>query len=125
MKDDEHDDLWEFLGKAREPKASSFFAANVMRKVREELDRPRGFAAFTLWLRRKWFIPATAAAACAIGVMALLPGPTGVTESTPTLDDMALAVAESSELHLIADLDTLVAADDNAIWLEADSSSLF
>ena len=41
------------------------------------------------------------------------------------MDDMALALAESSELHFIADLDTLVAADDNAIWLEADPSSLF
>ena len=124
MKDEEHDDLWEFLGKAREPKPSSFFTANVMRKVREEQERPRGFAAFALWMRRKWFIPATAAA-CAIAVMALLPGPTGETNTMPSMDDMALAVAESSELNLIADLDTLVAADNNAIWLEADPSSLF
>ena len=124
MKNDEHDDLWEFLGKAREPKPSSFFTANVMRKVREEVERPRGIAALTLWLRRKWFIPATAAA-CAIGLVALLQNPTGDPQGLPTMDDMALALAESSELHFIADLDTLVAADDNAIWLEADPSSLF
>ena len=124
MKNDEHDELWEFLGKAREPKPSSFFTANVMRAVRAEVERPRGMASFTLWLRRKWFIPATAAA-CAIAVMALLPSPTSETHSMPSVDDMALAVAESSELNLIADLDTLVSADNNAIWLEADPSSLF
>lgn len=124
MKNDEQDELWEFLSKAREPKPSSFFTANVMRKVREEVERPRGMAAFTLWLRRKWFIPATAAV-CAIAALALLPGPTSETHSAPSVDDMALAVAESSELNLIADLDTLVSADNNAIWLEADPSSLF
>jgi hypothetical protein len=124
MKDDEHDDLWEFLGKGREPKVSSFFAANVMRKIREEQARPTGFAAFALWLRQKWFIPATAAA-CAIAAMALIPDKGMVASTEPTMDDMALAVAQSSELNMIADLDTLVAADNNAIWLEADPSSLY
>ncbi len=121
---EEHDDLWEFLGKGREQKASSFFTANVMRKVREEIERPRGFAALALWLRRKWFFPLSAAA-CAVAVFASLPGGLPISPSGPSVDDMAVAVAESSELNLIADLDTLVAADDNAIWLEADPSSLF
>ena len=121
---EEHDDLWEFLGTGREQKASSFFTANVMRKVREEIERPKGFAAVALWLRQKWFIPVTAAA-CAVAVFASLPGGLPVAPSGPSLDDMAFAVAQSSEVNLIADLDTLVAADDNAIWLEADPSSLF
>ncbi len=121
---EEHDDLWEFLGKGREQKASSFFTANVMRKVREEIERPKGLAALALWLRKKWFIPATAAA-CALAVFASLPGGNPTAPIGPTVDDMAFAVAQSSEINLIADLDTLVAADDNAIWLEADPSSLF
>lgn len=121
---EEHDDLWEFLGKGREQKPSSFFTPNVMRKVREEIERPKGFAALAVWLRKKWFIPMTAAA-CAIAVIATLPGGLPSSPSGPSVDDMAVAVAESSELYLIADLDTLVAADDNAIWLEADPSSLF
>lgn len=124
MNDDEKDELWEFLGKAREPKASSFFTANIMRKIREEAERPSGVAAFVLWLRRKWFIPATAAA-FAVAVMALFPKPTITSFSLPTVDEMALAVADSSEVQFITDLDTLVAADNNAIWLEADPSSLF
>ncbi len=124
MNDEEHDDLWEFLGKARKPKVSPFFAANVMRKLREETERPRGFAAFALWLRQRWYIPATAAA-CVIAVMMSLPEKIQTRPVEPTLDDMAIAVAEISELHLIADLDTLVAADNNAIWLEADPSSLY
>lgn len=124
MKDDEHDDLWDFLGKAREPKVSAFFAANVMRKVREEMERPKGFAALAQWLRTKWFIPVTATA-CAIAALAFLPEKAVIPSVGPSLDDMALAVAEASELNLIADLDTLVAAEDNALWLEADPSSLF
>jgi hypothetical protein len=124
MKDDEQDDLWELLGKARQPKPSAFFVANVMRKVREESERPRGFAALVTWLRQKWFIPATAAA-CALAVSLSTPTSLPVKTTEPTLDDMALAVAETSEVHLIADLDTLVAADDNSVWLEADPSSLF
>ncbi len=124
MKEDEHDDLWDFLGKAREPKVSAFFAANVMRKVREEMERPKGFAALAQWLRRKWFIPVTATA-CAIAALAFLPEKAVIPSVGPSLDDMALAVAEASELNLIADLDTLVAAEDNALWLEADPSSLF
>ena len=124
MKDDEHDKLWEFLGKAREPKVSAFFAANVIRKVREEMERPKGLAALAQWLRRKWFIPVTATA-CAIAALSFLPEKAVIPSVGPSLDDMALAVAQASELNLIADLDTLVAAEDNALWLEADPSSLF
>jgi hypothetical protein len=124
MKNEEHDELWELLGKARKPKVSSFFAANVMRKVREEAAKPGGFEAFALWLRRKWFIPATAAA-CALVVFAMLPEQPSVRPSDDSLDEMALAVAETSDLHLIVDLDTLVAADNNAVWFEADPSSLY
>ncbi|MEK0450116.1 MAG: hypothetical protein RL088_2384 [Verrucomicrobiota bacterium] len=124
MKDEEHDELWDLLGKARKPEVSSFFAANVMRKVREEAAKPGGFEAFALWLRRKWFIPA-AAAACALAVFAMLPERLPVQPSEDSLDEMALAVAETSDIHLIVELDTLVAADNNAVWLEADPSSLF
>jgi hypothetical protein len=124
MKDDENDDLWEFLGKAREPKVSSFFTANVMRRIREEEAQPKGFAAVVEWLRKKWFIPATAAA-FGVALMAVAPERASVVFHEPTVDDMALAVAETSEFNMIAELDTLVAADHNAIWLEADPSSLF
>jgi hypothetical protein len=124
MKNEEHDNLWELLGNARKPKVSSFFAANVMRRVREEAAKPSGIEAFTLWLRRRWFIPA-AAAACVIAVLSMSPEQAGVPAPDTSLDEMAMAVAETSDLHLIVDLDTLVAADNNAIWLEADPSSLF
>ncbi len=124
MKNDEQDDLWELLGNARKPKVSSFFAANVMRKVRKEAAKPSGFESIMLWLRRRWFIPATAAA-CAVTLFSMRLEQSGVSVPDTSLDEMALAVAETSDLHLIVDLDTLVAADNNAIWLEADPSSLF
>ena len=38
MNHDEQDQLWKLLGKAREPKASPFFANKVMHAIRREAE---------------------------------------------------------------------------------------
>jgi hypothetical protein len=50
MKNEEHDDLWELLGRARPVKASPMFSRNVLRAVRQVGGRnpKRGFLE---WLR--------------------------------------------------------------------------
>ena len=51
MNTEEHDDLWELLGKARETKVSPFFSRNVLRAIREEEQEKVGFFS---WLRAHW-----------------------------------------------------------------------
>ena len=36
MNTEEHDDLWQLLGKARTPSVSPFFSRNVVRAARED-----------------------------------------------------------------------------------------
>ena len=53
--DEEHDELWQLLGKANQPQPSPFFSRNVLRAIREELIRASGpprLAAPPLAIRR-------------------------------------------------------------------------
>jgi hypothetical protein len=121
MSHDEHDDLWDLLGKSRQPKPSAFFAANVMRAVRAESERKPGFLA---WLRAKWVL-SSAAGACAAAVLvylALRPPATTVPAADP-LEGIALAAAATPEVA--PSFDMLLASEDNSIWLAGDPSSLY
>ncbi len=120
MKHEEHDELWNLLGKARQPKASAFFAANVMRAVRAGAEPKAGFLA---WLRAKWYVPAAAGACAAVlAFLALRPPPPAAPAADP-LEGIALAAASTPETEL--SLDTLLALDNNSIWLAGDPSSLY
>ncbi len=121
MNHDEQDELWKLLGKAREPKASPFFAGKVLRAIREEQE-PAGFF---VWLRRKWFIP-TAVAACALVVafVALRPiAPSNPQVAADPLSELAAYVEKSEDSA--ESLDSLLASEDHSIWLQADFSSLY
>ena len=121
MKSEEHDPLnprdpmWDLLGKARQPKERPFFAAKVMRAIREE----KPSMSFFTWLRAKWVAP-VAVAACAVvaAVVTLQPpsiptGPKAVVETTdPDVDELI----EKS-------IDQLLVAENQSAWLSADPSS--
>ena len=123
MNHEEHDKLWELLGKAREPKVSPFFASKVVRALRA-VDEPQ--PGFLVWLGRRWFVP-LAAGACAVLVAVLAihrPADergTLVAAADP-LEEIA-AVATGAPEH--PSLDTLLASEDHSIWLQADPSSLY
>jgi hypothetical protein len=120
MNHEEHDELWQLLGKARQPKPSAFFAANVMRTVCAEMQPKPGFLA---WLRAKWVLPAAGACAAAIAIFLAL-RPAGTTQpATDPLEGIALAAAATPETA--PSLGTLLASDDNSIWLAGDPSSLY
>ena len=122
MNHDEQDELWKLLGKAREPKASPFFASKVLRAIREEQE-PAGFF---VWLRRKWLVP-TDAAACALvaAFIAMQPPVVRNAQQTPAdpLAELAAFVAKSDDS--LQSFDTLLAAEDHSVWLNADPSSLY
>ena len=117
---EEHDELWKLLGKARQPKASAFFAANVMRAAREDAAQKPGFLA---WLRAKWVVPAAGACAAAVlVVLALRPATTTAPAADP-LEGIALAAAATPEI--VPSFDMLLASEQNSIWLAGDPSSLY
>ena len=120
MNHEEQDELWNLLGKARQSKASAFFAANVMRAVRADAESKPGLLA---WLHTKWMLPAAAAAfAAVLAFLALRPTATMAPAGDP-LAEIAIAAAAATEI--VPSLDALLAAEDNTIWLAGDPSSLY
>jgi hypothetical protein len=120
MNHEEHDELWNLLGKARQPKVSPFFASKVMRAVRELAEPKPGLFA---WLRSKWYLPATAGACAAVLAILALRSNVATTPMPDPLEEIAVAAATTPEI--IPSLDSLLASDDNSIWLAGDPSSLY
>jgi hypothetical protein len=112
MNTDEHDDLWHLLGKARGPAASPFFSRNVLRVIRTEKQDRTGALA---WLRRHWQIPALSTCALVIaGVVLLRPAD----HSDQTTVRLAEQVSQSIDYQVIANLDELLASEENLAWIE-------
>ena len=114
-KDDEA--LWDLLAKSVEPEPSPFFARNVLRRVRQSntwLERVR--SQFTI--RR--MVPAAglagAIAAALLLVPTISPPPRGIDDAD------ILAKIDPQDYEIVADLDDLLAGDENSLW--TDSSSL-
>jgi len=121
MNYDEHDELWNLLGKARQPKASPFFAGKVMRAVREAAEPKPGFLA---WLRSKWVLPLAAGACAAVlAFLAMRPTVTPVPTADQALEGIATAAAATPEI--VPSFESLLVSDDNSIWLAGDPTSLY
>lgn len=130
MNHDEHDKVWELLGKARVPKDRPFFAAKVVRAAME--DRPAG-AGVQFWaLIRRWLFAPAAAGACAALLFVVVGGlgdgdPDRLDKAASTevdsMAELATAVAQTDEID--ATIDALLAAEDNSVWLLDDPSSLY
>ena len=153
MKHDEHDELWELLGKAREPKSSPFFASKVLRAIREESRIPQRVT-FWQWFRQSWLLPTVASAAAAVAIFfALHDSPVSVKHgkglaSVPAsgngngngsgemvmvkadplsglADAMSAMAASGDQDEVTTPLPELLATEDHSVWLQADPSSLF
>lgn len=125
MKNEEHDDLWELLGRARPVKASPMFSRNVLRAVRQlEPEKERSFVG---WLRAGWnWLAVTGAAAAVLFLtFGLHTSPTSTRQQVavatvaPTDNAVLEKVLRSTDLSVIANLDLLVAMDDNDLWLDS------
>ena len=120
MNHDEHDDLWQLLGKARPPRISPFFSRNVLRAIRTE-EPERGAGWFdALW--RRWRGVSVAAAMLAVfaggGIQM---NQRHIADTNAALDEAAQEVATSPDFPVIENLDTLLASDDNDVWLDSSS----
>jgi hypothetical protein len=115
MKTEEHDELWELMGRAKAPTPSPFFSRNVLRAIREEAQEKPGFL---LWLRAHWQM--AAAGTCAVALAAAF----AVIQFAPKQQpDQALLlvqqVSNSPDLQVISNLDELLDSERNSVWLEA------
>lgn len=114
MNTEEHDDLWELLGKAKTTKASPFFSRNVLRAIRE--SRPESAGLFG-WLRTRWTVAVVSTAAVAVAAVLIVER----TERPDPLLLLASQVSASPDYQVINHLDELLDSEQNSVWLEASA----
>lgn len=108
MRREDDQQLWDLLGRAAQPpRASDFFARDVVRRIRQE---PRGWERFQRWTQ--WLIPATAAAVVLIGTVIAFEHPFNGKDATPDV----VAQIDPQDFEVVADLDVLVASDESNLW---------
>jgi len=109
MKREEDEKLWDLLGRATEPTASPFFARNVLRKLREAQGESSPNRSWYL----RWLVPAAGVAVVIIAGLAL---PNQIIKQQHSNSrPEAIALAESQDNDLMADLEDLMASDDSSL----------
>jgi hypothetical protein len=107
MKRDDDQELWDLLGQAKEPRISPFFGRNVLREIR----KPGHWTTLRGWPNLRRLIPAAGMAGALMAVVFLRMHTSVAPLASPSSDMLANVDAQDSEV--IADLDDLLASDDN------------
>jgi hypothetical protein len=118
MRREDDEKLWDLLGQASAPAVSPFFARNVLRTVR---NRPVYLRRLGEWFGLSRLVPAATVAVALIAAVFVARVPTGPGLTTTT-DPDPVAKIDPQDYEVVADLDELVASDENALW--DDNSSL-
>ena len=111
MKREDDRQIWDLLGQARPVEVSPFFARDVVRKIRERKARLESIRS---WLRPLALIPATGLAVAIIVAVLTMHRPASVTPADNVPE--VVASIDPQDYDVIADLDELMAADDNNLW---------
>jgi len=114
MKREDDQQLWELLGRLAEPKLSPFFARNVLRQVRQE---PRLFERARLWLSWRRLVPASGLALAVIAAIIASHQP-GPSQRPSEREPDVVAKVDPQDYEVVADLDELLASDENNLWEE-------
>jgi hypothetical protein len=112
---DREDDkeLWDVLGRVPEPKLSPFFARNVVRSVRQE---PIRFDRMRNWFSWRRLAAASAVVIVVVGMAIATHHPVSQTTATNGAD--VVAKIDPQDYDVVADLDELIAWDENSVWEE-------
>src|SRR4030095_160157 len=110
---DREDDkqLWDILGRIPEPKLSPLFARNVVRGVRQESTR---FERMRGWFSWRRLAAASAAVVLVVGMAIATHHPASQTPDTNNPD--VVAKIDPQDYDVVADLDELIAWDENSVW---------
>lgn len=120
MNNEEHDDLWELLGKARQPAPSPFFSRNVLREVRG-LQQERRTSWTSFFFRWQPLAATVCVAALVTGSwIASIHRQDAEHQQQQQLMVMAEKVYTSPDYGVIKDLDELLDSEKNSAWLSAD-----
>ena len=113
MEPQDDKELWDVLGRLREPTLSPFFARNVLREIRQE---PTRFERVRNWFSVRKIVGASAVAAVfvALALVTHYPGP----RPMPSNDPDVVAKVDPQDYDVVADLDELIAWDENSVWEE-------
>ena len=113
MNNEEHDDLWQLLGRAKKPVPSAFFSRNILRAIRVERQDKVGVLA---WLRSRWQV--LAVSACSMVIAGFMLAPNVENQSGNTTMILAEKVSQSTDFQVIIDFDELLASEENSAWLD-------
>ncbi|MEP6821744.1 MAG: hypothetical protein ABI946_05275 [Chthoniobacterales bacterium] len=125
MKREDDHELWDLLGKAdHTPVVSPFFARNVLREIRRE---PAWRDRFPPWLSLRRLIPISATALAALAAVGLAlyqtpESPRPAPDPEPLPD--SIAQLDSVDFEVVADLDDLIALEEDSVWTDPDVSTL-
>ena len=110
---DREDDkqLWDILGRVPEPTLSPLFARNVVRSVRQEATR---FGRMRGWFSWRRLAAASAIAIVVIGMAIATHHP--VSQRPAVNDPDVVAKIDPQDYDVVADLDELIAWDENSVW---------
>jgi hypothetical protein len=111
--DDER--LWDLLGAARQPEASPFFARNILRRIREEGSGPS-----RLWHGWRRLVPVSGIVVATAAIFVAYSF--SFRPAAGSGDDEAIAKIDIQDYQVVADLDDLLASDENSLW--DDNSTL-
>jgi hypothetical protein len=120
MKREDDQELWDLLGKASGPTISPFFARNVLRQVRQE----RGWRD---WLSDSFaprrLVPAAAVALAITAAAITFQQPTTTRTASEAIPEVITQLDEI-DYQVVADLDTLLAIEEDSLWSDGDTSAL-
>jgi len=120
MRREDDEQLWELLGRAAEYKPSPFFARNVLRQIRQKRGTTETVRAWLSWRR---LLPASAVLAATVAGILALQHPLKP-QSQPGGDADVVAKIDPQDYEVVADLDDLLATDENGVWEDNSNSTL-
>jgi hypothetical protein len=118
MKREDDEQLWDLLGRTPGPRPSPFFARNVLRRIRQE---PR-WTGWRSWLSPRRLVPVSAVALALAAAVVFTHHPSTRQRTASSDLDPIIAKIDVQDYEVVADLDDLLASDDNNLW--DDTSSL-
>ena len=113
MKDQEHDELWALLGRAKRSEPSPFFVAKVMTAVRH--GHEKRIAVWRNWLR--YGLPSALAGAMAVNLAHFSLFSHHSADHRP----IVVAQTEPGDLDVIANLDVAISSEESSVWLDSSA----